>query len=238
MSSNLYPTTSNHSTSNRLHVPRHSYNPSISSIPSSAGPQYLNTRTKSGTTVPKLSRTSTEATDGNVSQAIDTQSMYTIDRIQSTKPSVSYLDKLWTQIDVLDDVKNMSNEVKLRGSFFNDKFNLELARLKLLHNKLLETMATQHFTATSHKKQLSKLDSINTNETSVAGSSPVTEEDEQAHKLQEKAHDFFQSKQGQDILHRKQNFEEINHYVNEINQNLQAVAASMNRFDETTKEMW
>lgn len=235
MSSNIYRTDSNQSGSNRLLVPRHSYNPSVTSIPGGTGPQFLHSRSKSGATVPKLSRTNTDMTDSN-NHVADTQSMRTIDRIQSAKPSVSYLDKLWTQIDVLDDVKDMSNEVKLRGSFFNDKFNLELSTLKLLHNKLLETMATQHFTATTHKKQISRLNSSVTNDTASA-SVPATE-DERARKLQEKTDEFFQPSQGQDILHRKQNFEEVNHYVNEINQNLQTVAASMNRFDETTKEMW
>lgn len=74
----------------------------------------------------------------------DDQLIRLTDNVPTARPSVHYADKLWTQIDVLDDVKNMSNQVKLRESFFNDDFNEELNRLKASQNKLLAVLAAQH----------------------------------------------------------------------------------------------
>lgn len=73
------------------------------------------------------------------------ESVRTVDRLLTTRPSVTHMDKLWTQIDVLDDVKKMSDEVKQLGSFFNDKFDAELEALKRNQTQLLEVMARQHY---------------------------------------------------------------------------------------------
>lgn len=80
------------------------------------------------------------------------------------------MDKLWTQIDVLDDVKRMSEEVKQNRSFFNDRFDDELEKLKFLQYKLLEVMARQHFNndeETEHQKQLYRLNTMHPDEEST-----------------------------------------------------------------------
>ncbi|KAI5962623.1 uncharacterized protein KGF55_003699 [Candida pseudojiufengensis] len=157
MSSYAVPTKSDNTNSNNLTVPRHNHSYSTS-ISSNVTPQYflgnnnnpqnisksnLLKPQNSSTSQYRLSRTNTNTTNevsatylGN----LDNFSLTTIDKIPSIKPSVTYSDKLWTQIDVLDDVKKLSQEIKQRGSFFNDKFNNELLKLRKSQNKLLETI--------------------------------------------------------------------------------------------------
>ncbi|ODV80002.1 uncharacterized protein CANTADRAFT_49404 [Suhomyces tanzawaensis NRRL Y-17324] len=223
----------------KLLLPRHSYNASVSST----GSNSVLPKNRSGS---RLSRTNTNVTDAGASAAPpnDSHSIRTVDKIPSARPSVSYLDKLWTQIDVLDDVKTMSGEVRSKGSFFNDKFDAELKRLKQLQNRLLETLATQQFNNSSkleHRKQLSRLNTMNEPipQVSTSTSASATGEDK---KRQEKATEFFGmddlSKYSQDILYRKQNFEEMNQYVAEIKDNLDRVGENMKKFDESTRELW
>lgn len=140
----------------KLAVPgRHSYATSVSSFNhNNLSSQHFGSQ-RPLTAHYRLSRSNTNITADNYSTQ-DSQSIATIDKIPATKPTVTYLDKLWTQIDVLDDVKNMANEVRTKGSFFNDKFNQELDKLKALQEKLLSTMSTQQFNDINnneHQKQ-------------------------------------------------------------------------------------
>ncbi|ODQ82761.1 hypothetical protein BABINDRAFT_159274 [Babjeviella inositovora NRRL Y-12698] len=62
----------------------------------------------------------------------------------STKPAVTYQDKLWTQIDILDDVKELSKQMNDNSGTFsfkgNPEFNKSLDALSQAQRKLLDTM--------------------------------------------------------------------------------------------------
>lgn len=92
--------------SSKLAVPgRHSYATSISSLNySNLTPQHFASQRpqtmRSGSSAHyRLSRSNTNITADNYSTQ-DSQSIATIDKIPATKPTVTYLDKLWTQIDI------------------------------------------------------------------------------------------------------------------------------------------
>lgn len=160
------------SNGNNLSVPLHSRNASSTSssfmhqrTPSAVGSNLGmgGSRNKSSAQLSfRLSRTNTQDL-----QSLGGDSIRTVDKILSSKPSVTYMDKLWTQIDVLDDVKRMSEEVKRNRSFFNDRFDAELEKLKLLQNKLLEVMSRQHFNneeENEHQKQLYRMNAVHPEE--------------------------------------------------------------------------
>ncbi|CAK9437302.1 uncharacterized protein LODBEIA_P16800 [Lodderomyces beijingensis] len=140
-------------TSNDLLVPKHPRPSNTATISSSnLTPQFfLNPnypKSKQGSSSAsnfRLSRTNTNTTDAYAGGVQDAQSIQTIDRIPSAKPSVTYSDRLWTQIDVLDDVKRMAEEVRVKGSFFDEKFTREMEKLKISQQKLMETMSLQRF---------------------------------------------------------------------------------------------
>lgn len=135
-------------------------------------------------------------------------------------PGVGYLDKLWSQIDVLDDVKSMLNEIRSRGSFFDENFNSELSRLKSAQRKLLDIVSPL---------PLDKLKTnINDNKTS-----------DQSERLRH----FFADDESEDadpsnVLHRQQNFKEVEQYVEEIRSGLSHVATAMKKFDELARDNW
>lgn len=97
-----------------------------------------------------------------------------IDKIPSIRPSVDNQDKLWTQIDVLDDVRQMVKDISQRGSFFdfdhaNCIENLKASQLKLLKQMrtLEETMDDEdyqgiwHHEAGGDKDEKSEVDLLN-----------------------------------------------------------------------------
>ncbi|SCU88051.1 LAFA_0E10418g1_1 [Lachancea sp. 'fantastica'] len=63
------------------------------------------------------------------------------DQIEAT-PNVDYQDRLWTQIDVLDDVRRMARE-KDTSDGFPAGFEPQLKQLREAHVKLLNTMKTR-----------------------------------------------------------------------------------------------
>ncbi|QEL63457.1 hypothetical protein CJJ09_005659 [Candidozyma auris] len=71
---------------------------------------------------------------------VDTQSLRTIDQLSTARPSVTMSDKLWTQIDVLDDVKRMAQDVRERGTFLNEEFGQKLVEMKEAQQRLLDVM--------------------------------------------------------------------------------------------------
>lgn len=224
----------------KLSVPHHSYNTSISST-SSIGPTGFNINhraNKSASSTARLSQTNTNNTD---TYSNDVQSIKTIDRLPTAKPSVTYLDKLWTQIDVLDDVKNMSNQVRLKGTFFNDKFNEELEKLKSLQNKLFEVMSNQHFKSYSDKdyqKQLYKLNVATPNASTPQLLNQISEKERNPQN--ERLTEFFANdvEDLKHLLYKKQNFDEISQYVEDVRVNLDNVGQSMKKFDESTRDLW
>lgn len=259
----IQPVRSNNST--KLAVPaRHSHTTSVSSFNNASfTTQFLPnqpkpTRTGSSSGHYRLSRTTTNTTGDNYSTQ-DTQSVATLDKVPPTKPSATYLDKLWTQIDVLDDVKKMAEEVRSKGSFFNDNFNQQLKKLKELQDKLLNTMSTQQFNdfnSKEHQKQ--HFYQLNTISPTVNPSDNLFKEDKILHEdeeqqkqeqkkqaKQEKINSFFKSDDKQEDLefknqtiYRKENFEEINQYVAQIKKDLKGLGESMKEFDESTREIW
>ncbi|EMG48743.1 hypothetical protein SBY92_004056 [Candida maltosa Xu316] len=251
----LSPSVSNNST--KLAVPnRHSYATSVSSFSHSNNQPKMSRAGSSG--YYRLSRSNTNMTADNYS-SLDTQSVATIDKIPPAKPSVTYSDKLWTQIDVLDDVKSMANEVRTKGSFFNDKFNQELEKLKASQEKLLNTMSTQQFNdlnTNEHQKQhIYQLNTINTvphPSESLLKEDKILHENEDDRKeqekknaRQEKINSFFRHDDKEEelefknqVIYRKENFDEINRYVSQIKKDLKGLGESMKKFDESTREIW
>lgn len=63
----------------------------------------------------------------------------TADRVPSVQPNVNYQDKLWTQIDVLDDVKKMAEEAMEMKTFFTPEHE---ASLQALNRSQLELLAS------------------------------------------------------------------------------------------------
>lgn len=198
----------------------------------------------------RLSRASsnTNATNPNpnVEAYYDNQSLRTLDRFPSAKPSVTYLDKLWTQIDVLDDVKNMSNQIRERGSFFNEEFSEQLNRLKQLQEKLIEVMASQQADSKGEierpkprqKASTAKLAGATTN--SVGVNLDDSEDENDTPGLNQKFKDFFgdKKKTSNNVIYQKQNFDDVNNYVNDVKRNLETVSRSMKDFDDTTRDLW
>ncbi|KAK6205029.1 uncharacterized protein RJT21DRAFT_12613 [Scheffersomyces amazonensis] len=222
--------------SDRPTLPRHTNNASVSSIGSSGNPQYLSTfkSNRSGSSGVRLGPTYTNAESfGYSTGGGETHSIRTIDRIPSAKPSVTYSDKLWTQIDVLDDVKTMAEQVRLKGSFFNDKFEGELNKLKESQNKLLTTMSMQNFDDMKTKETQKSL---------MKSQSTTIDNDDDDTAKQQKLNDFFREddkgKATKELLNRKQNFDEMNQYVMHIREDLKEVAKAMKKFDETTRDQW
>lgn len=245
----------------KLAVPgRHSYATSVSSFNhNNLSSQHFGSQ-RPLTAHYRLSRSNTNITADNYSTQ-DSQSIATIDKIPATKPTVTYLDKLWTQIDVLDDVKNMANEVRTKGSFFNDKFNQELDKLKALQEKLLSTMSTQQFNdINNNEHQKQHFYQLNTITPSVHPADNLRSEDQTVHEdedeesekertkkkaVQEKINAFFKhDDQEEDLefknqtIYRKENFDEINMYVSQIKKDLKGLGESMKKFDESTREIW
>lgn len=239
-------------------IPRHSYNASISS---NVTPQYFKRRTSAssgGVFNNRLSRTTTSNTDAYANAVGNDapQSLRTIDKIQGAKPAVTYADKLWTQIDVLDDVRNMAEEVRKKGSFFNDQFNQDLQKLKLLQSKLLETMSTQQFSDLStneHQKQLYYPSMVSNQPTqqqkqqnphgpeNLVGDDDVDNAEKNKKKREDKINAFFQDDDldyKNQTIYNKQKFDEINQYVEEVKKDLANLGAVMKEFDESTKEIW
>ncbi|CEP61908.1 DUF5315 domain-containing protein LALA0_S04e03400g [Lachancea lanzarotensis] len=65
----------------------------------------------------------------------------TEEQLEAT-PHTDYQDKLWTQIDVLDDVRRMAREKDASGGF-PAGFEPQLKELRKAHVKLLHTMKTR-----------------------------------------------------------------------------------------------
>lgn len=185
----------------------------------------------------RLSRTSTNTNNFNPESIYDNQSLRTLDKIPSSKASITYLDKLWTQIDVLDDVRTMSQQIREKGSFYNDKFNEELNRLKLSQEKLLDIMANQQNKPITTDKKRVKMPAASTL-MMLNDNSDASEDEDEDRKRDEKVREFLGKKKGDKIIYKKQNFDEMNVYVNEVKQSLQEVSESMKNFDDTTRELW
>lgn len=184
--------------------------------------QQMRGHTRSYSSFNKLT---TQTTQNSEFTNLDVASLRTIDHIATAKPAVTNADKLWTQIDVLDDVKQMSDDVRQRGLFFNEKFSQELAEVKLAQNRLLESMWKQHHSnvkLSDHQKDLFQRGAQDEN------------------LRQSMIDEFFDDLKQTPVetIYRRQNFEDIHGYIAEINDGLNTVGTLMKAFDENVGNSW
>ncbi|CDO95148.1 unnamed protein product [Kluyveromyces dobzhanskii CBS 2104] len=71
--------------------------------------------------------------------------------VQAT-PKTDYKDRIWTDIDTLDDVKRMARETDT-GITFPQNFEEDITRLRQMHANLLEHMKRQSLQPTSNLEQ-------------------------------------------------------------------------------------
>jgi hypothetical protein len=63
-----------------------------------------------------------------------------VDRMPKARHTVDYQDMLWTQIDILDDVRQMSESTREKGSFFSKEHKEAVEQLKASQSQLLEQL--------------------------------------------------------------------------------------------------
>lgn len=130
------------------------------------------------------------------------------DKIPSSRPNVDYQDKLWTQIDVLDDVKRMSEQTTVdNNSFFNVEHSKAINELRLAQVELLSTI-----------KNSEKLVDSNFDHTEIWDSKNI--------------------EGIRDKLYNKEYFDSIANSVDKVKDRLDNVGQSMKKIDELTKDIW
>lgn len=165
---------------------------------------------------------------------IDAHSLRTIDQLSTSRASVAILDKLWTQIDVLDDVKLMAEDVKKRGSFFNEDFTSLLYDMKVAQKKLQEVV--------SRHQEVNERARIERNEDAqeidrvwgLAEGDPEKETEITKQKMQK----FFFLQETDKPGAQQKDFDQLNDYVKEVLGSLEVLGLRMKRFDEATKKLW
>lgn len=173
--------------------------------------------------------------DTNTTEALnlDSLSVRTIDQLSTARPSVTMLDKLWTQIDVLDDVKKMAHEVQERGSFLDEEFHEKLLHMKQAQQRLLEVMVRRHEVSEKDRQEMKE----------QLEHGPVERMEEEAIRQdnetkQKKMHEFFFGAEKDEAGEDTRDFDDLNDYVDDVRANLAEVAKSMVKFDDTTKNLW
>lgn len=143
-------------------------------------------------------------------------------------------DKLWTQIDVLDDVKRMADEVNERGSFLSEKFTSLLSELKESQQKLLDVMA-KHAEISEQNRLNRKKGARETADRSDLSYDAIKKENEDTRKRMQ---EFFFSSSKDEENPQKRDFDELNEYVGEVQQHMVEVGEHMKMFDEEMKKLW
>lgn len=202
---------------------RHALQPLVLSL---SLPPFLSQQMRGHTrSYSSFNKLTTQTTQNSEFTNPDAASLRTIDHIATAKPAVTNADKLWTQIDVLDDVKQMSDDVRQRGLFFNDSFSQELAEVKLAQNRLLESMWKQHHSnvkLSDHQKDLFRRG--------------AQDESQRQQMIDEFFDDLKQTTV--ETIYRRQNFEDMHGYIAEINDGLTTVGTLMKAFDENVGNTW
>lgn len=144
------------------------------------------------------------------------------------------LDKLWTQIDVLDDVKKMAEEVNERGSFLSEKFTALLGQLKESQQRLLDVMA-KHAEKSEQNRMRRKKGARETADRSDLSSDAIKRESEDTKKRMQ---EFFFSQSKDDDNPQRRDFDELNEYVGEVQHHMTDVGEHMKTFDEEMKKLW
>lgn len=163
----------------------------------------------------------------------DSQSLRTLDQLSTARASVTMLDKLWTQIDVLDDVKKMAEEVKERGSFFSDDFNSLLGQVKESQLKLLDVMNRHHVLSEKTREQ-QRHHSLQVEVVAKKDEEGILEDSELKKK---KMHDFFYGEADANGAKRS-DFDELDEYVRDVRDGLTEVGRHLKSFDDTSREIW
>lgn len=166
---------------------------------------------------------------------IDATSDTSMDQVSTARPSVNMLDKLWTQIDVLDDVRTMAQEVQEKGSFLGEDFTQKLQAMKNAQLRLLETMKKQEQISEESRQAQARMRGQH-----VGGQLEKEDIARDLELKQKKMQDFFfgHDNVGSDSKQRMKEFEKLNAHVAEVRSRLDEVAASMAEFEDTTKDLW
>lgn len=168
--------------------------------------------------------------------------MKDLDSLPSGKPTVTFLDRLWTQIDVLDDVKALAEQVKSRGSFFNDKFNEELLSLRRLQNDVLQLMARLHadnLISNDHQRKMAEMSQAH-DDSHDSEEAVEKEQEEQENPLRAQIlQNFFEEERTdhENILHKKENYDDLTSSVENSKKTLLNLGQSMKDFDGNVNEL-
>ncbi|ODV74832.1 uncharacterized protein CYBJADRAFT_63147 [Cyberlindnera jadinii NRRL Y-1542] len=63
-----------------------------------------------------------------------------VDKVPRARHTVDYQDMLWTQIDILDDVRKMSTETREQGGFFSREHSVAMSSLRDSQSALLKEL--------------------------------------------------------------------------------------------------
>ncbi|CDK27807.1 unnamed protein product [Kuraishia capsulata CBS 1993] len=176
------------------------------------------------------------------------------DKIPSIKAQVDYQDKLWTPIDILDDVHKLSQKVHVNGSFFDAKHAQSLEELKKSQMKLLCAMAeAEKMMSVNDYYKIWKPQTLGSSEenpnsrsnsASVKGSSePHRAENDQAQQPQGKSESSTHQqvpdlKDYKETLFENSYFSELGELTGTVRSSLQEVKQSIIRIDQLSKGMW
>lgn len=180
----------------------------------------------------ELSRTSSRFSE---TSGLDVGSLPTVDQISTARPSVTMLDKLWTQIDVLDDVKAMAAEIDRTGSFFNDDFAESVAELKKAQSKLLKVMERHQEDSERAREQRQR----NAKYASGVASTADDEIQRDREQTKQRMNEFFAAQNtAQPDQEPLRDFDDLNEYVTEVRAKLDEVGQEMATLDLVTKKLW
>lgn len=164
----------------------------------------------------------------------DQESLPSIDQIPTARASVAMLDKLWTQIDVLDDVKAMAEAVNEHGSFFTEEFSSSLRQMKESQKALLDKVIAHQKAGYKAREERER-----TNEN--MGSLPKNEvsAEQENEVVRQRMNDFFsQPPKSVSDNPKLRDFEELDQYIGEVKTSLHDVHEQMKSFDDVRRKLW
>lgn len=167
----------------------------------------------------------------------DQESIPTIDQIPTSRPTVAMLDKLWSQIDVLDDVRAMAETVRKQGGFFLDKKSSNVCHVKeAQENFLRKVISHQKVTARTHDIKAEGCegheglsDRVSKQEVSAPQESMV----------QIRMADFFASPPELASYNSQlQDFDELEQYIVEVHQRLNVALEEKKQIEDERSRLW
>lgn len=130
------------------------------------------------------------------------------DKVPSARPNVDYQDKLWTQIDVLDDVRRMGEQTTMdNNSFFNAEHSKAIDELRVAQVQLLSTI-----------KESEKLVDTNFDHKQIWDSTDI--------------------EGVREMLYNKEYFDSIANSIDKVKDRLDSVGHSMKKIDGLTRDIW